>query len=327
MGVNYKALARIPGMFRAGQEAGYRREQRENMREDRAYKDRLIEASEIIATRRGWTGDEILALAKEHEVNPMDLHQVLTDYKKFRSEGMKMDEFTAAAGDRAVTREQTMRTNELTMEANEEAARKSELAGDLMSDVQAATGGGGMGGLSRAGMPTNPAEEGRDAGIAQRSPRDLANSLVQRGVEADVSLPKLGALAETLGLPKTEGVGPSTKIPKPSGRTVFMPDGTSRSTKSEEETAQLMAQGGSLNKPVKPPSFAGAIKQIAVTDDGKYSPQKYKAMSTWAQDYVSNNPTKTAEQVQQFTQKKYDLIHSLPKRMKGKGSDLSLIHI
>ena len=180
MGVNFKALAQIPGMYRAGQEAGYRREQRETARKDRAYQDRLKEASGKIVSMPGITGDQVLALAAEYELNPMDIYKVLSAFKAVQHQNAQMDEFSKSAAYNEQVRAHNVGQNQRTVE-------KQGLADNLMADIATREQGlGGMGGLQPAGMPMNPAEEGRDAGITQRSDRDIADRLVQRGVGADM---------------------------------------------------------------------------------------------------------------------------------------------
>ena len=199
MGVNFKALAQIPGMYRAGQEAGYRREQRETARKDRAYQDRLEEASGKIVNMPGITGDQVLALASEYEVNPMDLHKVLSDFKKFEHQQNQMNEFSSQA-----------KYNQGVRAANEAQRGRKDA---FMTDV---AGSGLPGG--KFSPEINPA----GAMYADNpDPTQVKGKMVREGVAAGVRLPEIGALAETLGLPSTPGVGPTEKPIPFKSRTMY----------------------------------------------------------------------------------------------------------
>ena len=195
----------VVSAMRGGKQDAERREDRAREMSDRKYQDRLKEASGKIVSMPGITGDQVLALAAEYELNPMDIYKVLSVFKAVQHQNAQMDEFSKSAAYNEQVRAHNVGQNQRTVE-------KQGLADNLMADIATREQGlGGMGGLQPAGMPMNPAEEGRDAGITQRSDRGIADQLVRRGIGADMDRGDLGALAETLGLPNTPGVGAAEK--------------------------------------------------------------------------------------------------------------------
>ncbi len=197
--INFRRMGDAINLFRSGMRDKDYREDRQLQKKDRAYKDRLEKASGEIATKRIQDPEEILRLAAEYEVNPMDLHQVLSDFKKFEHQQNQMKEFSSQA-----------KYNQGVRAANEAQRGRKDA---FMTDV---AGSGLPGG--KFSPEINPA----GAMYADNpDPTQVKGKMVREGVAAGVRLPEIGALAETLGLPSTPGVGPTEKPIPFKSRTMY----------------------------------------------------------------------------------------------------------
>jgi len=204
-----QALLDTIGMFEAGEAHGEKAKQRK-------YAERLeIAAGEILQS--GNTDPaQILKIAADNRVNPMDILKVAQDFNAFRHRKKKMSQFDIDAGRKKMLFDQGQddRTHRLGRRGVTEGradllfdqgqddrthrlGKQEDRAGFIDDFVQSLTGSGEF-------SPANPTMSMHAPNVGS-SPQDIVKKMVAGGTKAGLGLPQISAMGETLGLPKAPG--------------------------------------------------------------------------------------------------------------------------